>query len=341
MGTAIGELVEPKKVEWSTLSSKRLGFDSYNIIYQFLSSIRGADGTPLMDSKGNVTSHLTGLFYRTANLLEKGIKPVFVFDGAHSELKSKTIEKRKEIRTRAIEAHEKALKDGDVRKAKELGSRALKVTPEMVKDAKKLLRLMGLPVIEAPQEGESQIAFMVQNGELDGCVSQDWDSLLFGAPVLYRNLTVSGKKKIPSRNVYVNVFPEKIVLKELLSDLTITREKLVWIGILIGNDFNEKFPKIGPKTALKLVKEHNDFESIINETGFIPDFDYKEIEELFMNPVHSSDYEISFGVPDKTALASFLCDEHDFSAERVKNGIERIEAKLREKGEQSSLSNWF
>ena len=340
MGTAIGDIVPREKISIDDLNGRTLGFDSYNIIYQFLSSIRGPDGSPLMDSRGNVTSHLTGLFYRTINLVEKGVRPVFVFDGKPPELKKETIKKRHEIRTDAIQKHEKALKEGNLEDAKKFGSRALKLDEKMIADAKELVSLMGFPVVQAPGEGESQIASMVNAGKLDGCVSQDYDSLLFGASVLYRNIGVSGKRKVPGKNIYADVEPEKIILEKVLSSNGITREKLIWIGILIGTDFNEKFPKVGIKTALKLVQGNDSFDEIISETGFEPGFDWREVESLFTNPKTASDYSLSFSPPGVDKVVSFLCDKHDFSAERVQKSVARLAEKLSEKSRQSSLGDW-
>jgi flap endonuclease-1 len=341
LGVNLGELIERKEISLNELSNKKLGFDSMNVIYQFLSSIRGMDGMPLTDSNGVITSHLTGLLYRTTNLIEKGIKPVFVFDGKHSELKSKTIQERIKVRTNAFKEHEKALKEGRTDDAKKFGSRALKVSSEMIEDAKKLIELMGLPVIQAKGEGEAQIALMCSKGKLQGVVSQDWDALLFGAPVLYRNITVGGRRKVPGKDLYIDVVPEKIELEKVLSELNLSREKLIWLSILIGTDFNEKFPKIGPKTALKLVQENNSFKEIINKTNFKPEFDFKEIESIFLNPDYNSDYSIKFNLPKRNELIEFLCEQRDFSKERVENTITRLENKLSEKGEQSSLSKWI
>jgi len=341
MGTAIGDIVSRENISLNQLNNKTLGFDAYNIIYQFLSSIRGQDGTPLMDSKGNVTSHLTGLFYRTINLVDKGVKPVFVFDGKPNELKAETIKKRTEIRTDAIVKHQEALEKGDLAEAKKFGSRALKLEPKMVEDAKQLVSLMGFPVIQAPSDGEAQIVSMVVDKNLDGCVSQDYDALLFGAPLLYRNIGVTGKRKVPGKNIYADVEPEKILLEKVLEENQITREKLIWIGILIGTDFNEKFPKIGIKTALKLVKENDSFEKIIKETGFEPEFDYKAVEAIFKTPKATDDYSLKFGLPDKEKVIDFLCDKHDFSTERVSNAVNKLYEKLDEKTKQSTLGKWF
>ena len=286
MGVNLSELVEKKEISLDFLAGKRVGIDSYNMLYQFLASIRGPDGMPLADSHGNVTSHLTGLFYRTLNLVDMGIKPVFVFDGKPSKLKAETLRKRREVRTDAEQKSSEALQAGNLEDAQKFGSRALKLTPDMVGEAKELLRLLGIPVVEAPQEGEAQASVMVSRGQLFGVVSQDFDCLLFGAPHLFRNVGLTGKRKVAGKNFYVEVKPQHIELDMALKQLQITRKKLIWLGILVGTDFNEKFPRVGPKTALKLVQGHDSFEEIIVETKHEPEFDYKEIEDVFLKPVN-------------------------------------------------------
>jgi flap endonuclease-1 len=311
------------------------------MLYQFLSTIRSQDGTPLMDSRGRITSHLTGLLYRTTNFMQQGIKPVFVFDGKPHELKSKTLAERKKIRTEAGKKFEEALKEGRKEDARKFAQQSVKLTGEMVEDAKKLIGLMGLPIVQAPSEGEAQIARMAHKGDLQGCVSQDYDALLFGTPVLLRNIAITGKRKAPGKNYYYDVVPEKIELAKNLRALDITREKLVWIAILVGTDFNEKFPRIGAKTALQLVKKHNSFEEIIKETKHEPGFDYKEIEEIFLKPEFNENYEIKFSQPQREKIIEFLCGEHDFSRERVESALGKLAEKLEEKGEQSRLGQWF
>ena len=224
--------------------------------------------------------------------------------------------------------------------AKKWGPRALKLDEKMIADAKELVSLMGFPVVQAPGEGEAQIVHMMKEGKVEGCVSQDYDSLLFGAATIYRNIGVSGKRKVPGKNIYADVAPEKIVLQKTLQENGITQEKLIWIGMLIGTDFNEKFPKIGVKTALKLVKEHNSFDEIIKATEYAPDFDWHEVAEMFAKPAATSDYKISFSAPQKEKLMEFLCDKHDFSSERVGSSVEKLSQKLSEKSKQSRLGDW-
>jgi len=343
VGVNLSQLVEKEEITIEDLINKKVGIDSYNMLYQFLASIRGQDGLPLADSHGNITSHITGLFYRTINLLEKGIKPIYVFDGIPSELKRETLNKRREVRTDAEKKASEALQAGKMDEAKKYGSRALKLTKDMVDEAKEFLKLLGIPIIEAPEEGEAQASVMVSKGQLDGVVSQDFDALLFGATQLYRNIGFSGKRKVPGKNFYVDIKPEHLDLEKILTQLKISRQKLIWLGILVGTDFNDKFPKIGPKTAIKLVQEFNTFEDIIEKTGHEPDFDYKEIEDLFMNPVSVEipDSQIEAKNPDKEKLMEFLVEKHDFSKDRVENTLNKFLKQKEEKEKQKGLSEWF
>jgi len=343
LGVNLSGIVEKEEIALSSLAGKKLGIDSYNMLYQFLASIRGPDGMPLADSHGNVTSHLTGLFYRTLNLVDLGIKPIFVFDGKPSQLKAETLRKRREVRTDAEKRSGDALKEGNLAEAQKFGSRALKLTPDMVVEAKELLSLMGIPVIEAKQEGEAQASVMCSRKQIDGVVSQDFDCLLFGASDLYRHIGFSGKRKVPGKNFFVEIKPEHLELKKVLEGLNVSREKLIWLGILVGTDFNDKFPRVGPKTALKLVQKFNSFDEIIAETKNEPDFDYKEIEEVFLNPVS---YEIDLKEieqknPDKEKIINFLVNKHDFSMERVESTLNAFLKKKDEKEKQKSISQWF
>lgn len=340
MGVALGSLLEKKEIGFEDLKGKTVGIDSYNIFYQFLSIIRSADGTPLMDSHGNITSHLSGLLYRTLTLLENDIKPVYVFDGKPHKLKHKTIRERAEVKERAEKELVKAREAEDVEAIRRYAQQTARLTEDVLASGKKLISLMGLPSIQAPSEGEAQVAVMVDKGKLFGCVSQDFDALLFGTKYLLRNLTVSGKRKLPGKTIYREIKPEMIGLQENLQLLGINRKKLVWLSILIGTDFNEKFPKIGPKTALKLVKEHDSFEGIIKETNHEPGFDYKEIEDIFLKPEATEDYKLEFRLPDREGLTKFLVEEHDFSQERVANAIERLEKLVTEKKSQKKLGDW-
>jgi flap endonuclease-1 len=293
-----------------------------------------------MDSKGRITSHLSGLFYRTANLIEMGIKPVYVFDGKPPPLKHLTLGRRLASREEAEKEWKRALEEGDLAEARKFAQRAGKVTEEMVVQAKKLLELMGLPWVQAPCEGEAQAAHLVKRGRAWASASQDFDSLLFGTPMLVRNLALTGRRKLPGKDAYVEVRPERIELKKVLGTLGISLEQLVDIGILVGTDFNEGVKGIGPKRALELVRKYGSLERIVKERLFEFEVDPLEVKEIFLKHEVTDDYELRWGQPDPERIKEFLCEEFDFSEERVQSGIEKL-TKGKAKAGQVSLERWF
>jgi len=335
MGVDLGDLVERREISLKDLFGKAIAIDAHNSLYQFLSIIRQPDGTPLMDSRGNITSHLSGLLYRTTNLVEEGIKPIFVFDGKPPDFKASTIKERSEIRDAAEKQWIKAKERGE--EAFKYAQASARVTKQTTEDAKALLGYMGIPCVQAPSEGEAQAAFIVSNGDADAVGSQDYDALLFGAPKLVRNLTITGRRKLPGKNVYVAVKPEMIALQSMLDALEITREQLVDIAILIGTDYNDGIKGTGPKTALKLIKKHGSIEGALAELGKeIKDFD--TIKGFFLNPDATSEYKITWHEPREAEVERFLCDEHDFSEDRVHKALARlVEASGRG---QKTLDQW-
>lgn len=346
MGVNIRSLVPGdvvKTIELRDLADKVVAFDAYNALYQFLAIIRGPDGRPLMYG-GKVTSHLSGLFYRTVNLLEIGIKPVYVFDGEPPALKEAEIKRRMKIREEALIKYEEALKAGRLEEARKYAQQAAKLKDEMVEEAKKLLTLMGVPWVQAPSEGEAQAAHLVKRGDADFCASQDYDSLLFGAPALVRNVTISGRRKLPGKPVYVEVKPEVIRLDELLSALGITREQLIDIAILVGTDYNPKGVKgIGPKRAYELIKKHGSLEAALRFIkGAEFPVDPSKIKSIFLNPRVTDNYELAWSDPDEEAIVEFLCEERGFSEDRVRKAINRVlEARRKAKKKIVKLTEFF
>jgi flap endonuclease-1 len=326
MGVDLGGIVDKKKTSLEELRGKSLAVDGYNALYQFLAIIRGTMGEPLTDRAGRITSHLSGLFYRTVNMIERGIRVVYVFDGEPPALKEVEIKRRMQIKEEAIIRYEDALKRGAVEEAKRYAQMTSRLKDEMVDDAKRLLSSMGVPWIQAPSEGEAQAAHIVSKSHLWAVASQDYDSLLFGAPVLVRNLTVSGRRKLPGKNVYVEVEPEIIDLRKALTDLGLTREQLIDVAILLGTDYNPGgFKGIGPKTALKLIRELGTLERAIeglqqNQTLE----DLHRIRQIFIEPKVTDNYRIEWRMPDLESTVQFLCRERDFSEERVRNGLDRV-----------------
>ena len=315
--------------------------DAFNVLYQFITTIRQRDGTPLMDAEGRVTSHLSGLFYRTCNLLERGIKPIYVFDGKPSLLKENTIMERSEKKQDALEKFRKAEKAGDEEGMRTYSAQSVRLETHMIDESKELLGLMGIPWIAARTEAEAQCAHMSSSGITDAAASQDFDSLIFGANILIRNLAISGRRKLPRKNETVEVLPEKYFLAECLDALKISRQQLVWVALLCGTDFDKGVFGIGAKKGLKLVREHDSFEDILKATeADIPR--WKEIEDIFLKPdVFDPPAEsLCFGVPQVDAIMDYMCEQRGFSTERVQSALSRG-YKVPEDANQSSLSKWL
>ncbi len=342
MGVNLSGLIEPKNIELSDLNGKTVAIDAYNTIYQFLSIIRQPDGYPLTDTKGRVTSHLSGLIYRTANLIDAGIEPIFVFDGKPHELKFETLSERKERRQKAEKEWEQAIKEGDTKKAFSKAQQTSRMTPEILESAKELLGYMGIPVVFAPSDGEAQGAYMCAKGDVWASASQDFDSILFGAPKLLRNLTITGRRKVPGKDIYRDVKTELIDTAEYLETLGVTREQLVDVCILMGTDFNPGISGIGPKKGLKLIKDHSNLEGAMEHLKIeIPN--YQEIRKIFLNGTYSDDYVLKPKEIDRDAVVDFMI-AHDFSKDRVESALSKIEnarVSNKAKRQQRSLDSWF
>jgi flap endonuclease-1 len=343
MGVDLGQLVESEEIDFADLNDKEIAIDAMNTLYQFLSIIRQRDGTPLKDSSGNITSHLSGLFYRNINLLEENIRPVFVFDGAMPDLKQKESSRRRKKRQEAREEWKKLQEEGKVSEAYSKATQSSKINSEMIEEAKNLLDAMGLPYIEAPSEGEAQAAYMSTQdypGDIYAVGSQDWDCLLFGADTMVKNLTTRKTRKT-SGGGRKEISTERIRLESVLDQLDITHEKLVWMGILMGTDFNpDGVHGIGPKTALKLVKQYDEFENLLEDdkVEWESENDPYIILEFLMNPpVEDTEYE--FEEPDPEKIREVLVDRHDFSEDRVNSGIKKLEKALESR--QSGLGSFI
>ena len=324
MGVLLTPIIIKQDLALADLRGKRLAVDANGELYQFLALIRLRDGSPLMDSHGRITSHLSGLFYRTTRLITGyGIELVFVFDGKPPALKATEIARRRVIKQRYDGERAEAIQAGDFAKAYSKATMTSRLTREMADEARQLLRLMGLPVVHAPSEGEAQASHMAANGTVWAAASKDYDCLLFGAPRLLRFLTISGKEFLPSKGAFRAITPELITTGALLDHYKITREQLIDLALLVGTDFNEGIKGIGPKKALKLVR---DFGSIDNMPVEIRDAIGPGIEilrEIFLKPDVTDDYDIQFTPPDLDGIVRFLCDEREFSRERVVAALER------------------
>ncbi len=339
MGVDLSDLLTPTPRRLEDFAGRAIAVDAFNTLYQFLSIIRQPDGTPLMDSKGRVTSHLSGIIYRTTNLLALGIRPVFVFDGRPPSLKGRTIEARGERKVKAEREWQDAVLKGDLATARTKAMQTSRLTGEMVAQAQRLLDLLGVPWIQAPSEGEAQAAHMAARGDAWATASQDYDSFLFGSPVLVKNLALSGRRKLPRKDAYVDVTPEQFELASVLVRLGLTREQLVDLGILVGTDFNPGIKGIGPKKAHALITKHGTLAAALAAVGAgIENADV--IRDIFLHPEVTDDYRLAWRDPDVEGAKRMLVDEHDFTEERVQSALDKVVG-ARGRAGQKNLDEWF
>lgn len=327
MGVKLKDIVEPESISFKDLEGRTVSIDAFNTLFQFLSTIRQRDGRPLTDENGNITSHLSGILYRNSSMIEKDIKPIYIFDGQAPELKSETQAKRREIRDEAEKIYKDALAKGDTEKARKFAMRSSKLSPEIIESSKKLLTLMGIPYIDAKGEGEAQAAYLVQNGDAYAVASQDYDCLLFGAKRVVRNLAVNSN--LGNLEYYQ--------LNKVLKELNVTREELVDMGILIGTDFCDGLKGVGAKTALKLAHK-GQLKEKMAELQKQSSHDLDEVREIFLNHNVNTDYKIKWEKPNKDKIIEFLCYEHGFSEDRVSKASDKLKNL---NSSQGSLDAWF
>ncbi|MFX1515231.1 MAG: flap endonuclease-1 [Promethearchaeota archaeon] len=355
MGTQIGKLLSKCRleIEYSDLFGKRIGIDAYNMIYAFLAPIRYREtgGGYLTDSDGNVTSHLSGLFYRMTNILPYNISPVFIFDGKPPVFKEKEIETRKDRKIQAAKKREEALAIGDLESAMKFAAITSKITPQIIDDAKRLIEYFGIPTLQAASEAEAQGAYMVQEGKLDAMASQDYDSFLFGSPKVIRNLTVT-RRRVATKEGDIELNPEQVVLKELLEELQFdNRDQLILLGLLVGTDYNPGGIKgIGPKTALKLIHQYNTpsslFEYLDAKYSIDKVFPHppNRLLDYFRSPEVDEEIKFKFREPSISKIKEFLVEERDFRKDRIEGALQRMiskRRKIKQKADQQALDQFF
>ncbi len=346
MGLQIGELVPRKTIRIEELKGKIIAVDAFNTLYQFLSNIRQPDGTPLMDSKGRITSHLSGLFYRNTNLMSKGLKIVYVFDGRPPQLKKDTNKGREERKKEAEAKFNEAKREGKEEDMFKYSRQTIRITDEIIQESKDLLRALGIPIVQSPSEGEAQASWIAKK-EAYAVASQDYDSLLFGAPILIQNLALSRKRRLAS-GAYVPIEPELIELEHVFNTLQINHDQLICLGILSGTDFNPGGIRgIGPKKALMYVQRYKQpvliFQAV--EKQLIKEgkeiwFNWQDIFELFKKPNIIKEYKLDFHDVDEQKVKKILCQEHDFSDDRVESSLNKVR-ESKESMKQKDLKKWF
>uniref|UniRef100_A0A7N6BBS8 Flap endonuclease 1 n=1 Tax=Anabas testudineus TaxID=64144 RepID=A0A7N6BBS8_ANATE len=307
---------------------RKIAIDASMCIYQFLIAVR-QDGNVLQNEDGETTSHLMGMFYRTIRMLEHGIKPVYVFDGKPPQLKSAELEKRGERRAEAEKLLAQAQELGEQENIDKFTKRLVKVTKQHNDECKKLDHF---------EKRTSGCAALVKAGKVFATATEDMDGLTFGTGVLLRHLTASEAKKLPIQEFYFS---------RILQDMNLTHEQFVDLCILLGCDYCGTIKGIGPKRAIDLIRQHGCIEEILEniDSSKHPapeDWLYKEARGLFVNPevVDGSSVELKWGEPDEEGLIQFMCNEKQFSEDRIRNGCKKI-VKSRQGSTQGRLDSFF
>jgi flap endonuclease-1 len=324
MGVAISELIPRQPIRLADLRGQRVAVDALNVIYYFLTAIRNSKtGEPLKDRRGRVTSHLSGLLYRTVKLLEAGVQPVYVFNGQAPRFKAKTIAKRRVLRDEAQKKWKESVRKGAP--VLKFAKAAVHIDAGITDGSKKLLDHLGVPWVQAPSEGEAQCASMCAQGTVFAMASQDFDSLLFGAPRVVRNLAGKRRRIFSTAGELIEGGLELVKLDDVLKSLGLSREQLVLLGLLVGTDYNEGVPGIGPHKALPIVREYQTLVDMLEDYKFPGNTNLSRVYQFFLHPPHTDVYRLEWGFPKRDQLFRFLVEDHDFSGQRVEIAVRRVE----------------
>jgi flap endonuclease-1 len=338
MGVAITDLLVMHERTLEDFRGKLVVVDASMWLHQFLSSIRAPDGTPLMNSKGQVTSHLVGLSGRVPKILMAEIRPVFVFDGKPPALKDRERERRRGLKEEASAQYKIAVQEGDVESMRKFASRTSALTSQIITDAKNFLDALGIPYVQAPMEADAQCAHMVKNGDAFAVATNDADALLFGAPRIIRNLSLVGKRKKANKLSFETILPEEILLSENLNQLDISHDQLLALAMLVGTDYNYGGIKgIGPKNALKLVKKFPDPKELFKDVQWDSHFStsWEEIISTFKTMPVITEYNLKRKPLDPDRLRNLLIDTYEFSSDRIEKMITDLQVK-----KQKSLADF-
>ncbi|KAE9968270.1 Elongation of fatty acids protein 2 [Venturia inaequalis] len=319
---------------------RKVAIDASMSIYSFLIAVR-SDGQQLTNESGDTTSHLMGMFYRTLRMVDNGIKPLYVFDGAPPKLKSGELAKRFQRKSEALAAVEEAKETGTAEEVERFSRRTVRVTREHNADCQKLLKLMGIPYIVAPTEAEAQCAALAKAGKVYAAASEDMDTLTFDSPVLLRHLTFSEQRKEPIQEIH---------LDKVLEGLEMERKQFIDLCILLGCDYVDPIKGVGPAGALKLIREHKDLEGVVKHfkagSKFVvpDDWPFEDARLLFLEPdVRPADdplCDFKWEAPDMDGLVKYLVEEKGFNEDRIRNGASRLQKNLKS-AQQSRLEGFF
>ena len=340
MGVPLTPILKREESSFRALAGKSFAIDASIELHQYLALIRKRDGTLFTDNQGRTTSHLIGLLTRTSRLItDYHIQPIFVFDGKYNPLKKRVVEQRRQVQAKAEIEYKQAVASKDYAKAWSKVVMTGRVTSSILSDSKRLLTLMGVPWLDAYEDAEAQASYMAIKREVWAVGSKDYDCLLFGAPILARYLTLTGREYLPSKGTSRKLVPELVKLADNLQTLGITREQLVDLAILVGTDFNEGIKGIGPKKALRIVKEYGSLENTPDNVHSLLPSNIDEVRNIFLHPKVLEKYSIVKGRVDADGIVEFLAGERAFETDRVREAANRlVEA---QRIADSSLGKWM
>jgi len=320
MGVKLKALLIHDVMPFPKLAGKKLVIDGCNLLFKYINKIR-RDDQLLYSSNGEPVSHIIGFFYFCINLLERRVRPIFVFDGYPPKEKR---EKSPEKINRLVKMWQ--IYDKERIQRKILFQDSLFLYDKFISDVQGFIRLMGLPVVRGLSEGEGQGARLVREGKAYGMISRDLDSLLFGCPRTFRDVYFKQDSNLCTL----------IDLKSHLERWQITREQLIDVAMLIGTDYNPGIKGIGPKKGLKLVLKYGCLEDI-------PDLEYswdvERIRSLFLKPA-TIEADPVFRAPNTGQIAYYL-EQKGFSSRRINKGVQRLRIAFKQVGRKQSQLTAF
>lgn len=316
---ALRELAEIEPISFEDLGGSVVAVDAHNWLYRYLTTtVRWTSSAQYTTAAGEEVANLVGVVRGLPKFFEHDMTPVFVFDGAVADMKADEVDRRREQRQSYEEDLAAARERDDPIAVARLDSRTQRLTETIIDTTRALLTHLDVPIVDAPAEGEAQCAHMAATGKAEYAGTEDYDALLFGAPLTLRQLTSSGD-------------PELMDLSTTLSARSLTHEQLVDVAILCGTDFNEGVTGIGPKTAVDLIQEHGDIDTVLEvREATIPHVD--RIQSLFLDPA-VVDVEPDTDIrPDFSAAKTFVTEEWEVDADAVETGFDRLETAMTQTG---------
>jgi len=301
------------------LTGKKVAIDASIFMYKMLINMRNANQSYLTSNNGKVVSHITGIFYKTANYLALNITPIYVFDGKPPSNKGDTIKARQDRVAASKLAMEHATSEED---KKNLEKQTIRLTKEHVDDIKQLLELMGVSYVQAHGEAEAYASEMCRKGMVDYVVTEDMDTLAFGCPRMIRTCL---DKSIKRKDI-ISI----IDLDAVLQGFELTYGEFLDLCILCGCDYCGNIPRVGNKTAYTLIKKHRSIESILPVVKNIPDdyeTKYKESRDLFKmyhDKLDLQQLSIHHSNWDLDKLYNFLVNDCSISEKRVQNTFKKM-----------------